>query len=891
MSAPTYIIDNKLPLTQDFKSLKKEGLTYIQEYIGDEWTNLNASDPGVTILDQVCYALTELGYCNDFPVKDILTRPDGKLQVEDQFYLPENILTTSPLTIEDYIKYIVDGVDGVKNAIIKPVVDCSFSSCDVYQVYLLIDPSVTQHKVIKSVCKAAFYYLNKCRNIGELFLEPQPLHKKPWSIKGDVAIADKAELNTIIAAIDNAIQHYIFPAAIQSGYQQLINDGLDTNSIFSGPLLSHGWIPGENLGKKRDQLNTIELTDVISAVPGVKSVSGLVFVNTSIKPSVQSKPDELLVIDTTGVNYSWPGSENTAALRQLLPKVIPALAKSNIQLGASVEVQTDVPVGKFRDINNYYSIQNTFPGIFAVGADATVSGAANYQIAQSRQLKGYLTLFDQVLANQFSQLANIGRLFSFKNSLTGAPSDEHEYYAVKDSFEKEHPEIPVPYEIFSPTYFYQSLYDVPHIRPLLKGNDMFKFSTGLESENELDHKSWLEYKRDPYNPYMRGLMEFAEEEGDSLDRRNAILDHLLARHGESPLMINMIIDGSVYAGNSLKDRVIFKSLYLQNLGLLSYYRQKAYNYLGADKIPTVLEDVPVKLDHRIFGGTQHDFIFNSGWVNYIEKLTRQDFINYSAVELKLGLLLGLRSQYRDFIVHKGSYADKKLAFWMITRRRGFLFIEMDLLLRDAFFEVFVLYAPHHGEGQVLQQIAGKLKYKQLLAISRAFQQNAGRELGEMLRNGSFFAGGTGYKLTGATTAQENKRYRQIPFTDFSFTVRTNFQEGISFENSSLFDNRALAIFPSFIGQFNEKGFGERLDFFFQNTLPLPVTSGFSLINAHDLEKLVPVFTTWHNGLIYQPRCRHRSRLHYPPQITRGEQKYYAATLARLINDINPDSND
>lgn len=66
MSKINHIINTPLPKSQDFESLKAEGLAYIQQYGGKDWTNLNASDPGVTILEQVCYALTELGYCNDF---------------------------------------------------------------------------------------------------------------------------------------------------------------------------------------------------------------------------------------------------------------------------------------------------------------------------------------------------------------------------------------------------------------------------------------------------------------------------------------------------------------------------------------------------------------------------------------------------------------------------------------------------------------------------------------------------------------------------------------------------------------------------------------------------------------------------------------------------------
>ena len=61
---------------------------------------------------------------------------------------------------------------------------------------------------------------------------------------------------------------------------------------------------------------------------------------------------------------------------------------------------------------------------------------SKYQKANSRQLKGYLTLFDQVLANQFSQLSNVHNLFSFKNSVTGTPSDRIALYSSIDKLSK-----------------------------------------------------------------------------------------------------------------------------------------------------------------------------------------------------------------------------------------------------------------------------------------------------------------------------------------------------------------------------------------------------------------------------------------------------------------------
>ena len=64
------IFDSPMPEDRNFHWLKAKGLEYVQQLDGTQWTNFNDSDPGVTILEQLCYALTELGYCNNFPIED-----------------------------------------------------------------------------------------------------------------------------------------------------------------------------------------------------------------------------------------------------------------------------------------------------------------------------------------------------------------------------------------------------------------------------------------------------------------------------------------------------------------------------------------------------------------------------------------------------------------------------------------------------------------------------------------------------------------------------------------------------------------------------------------------------------------------------------------------------
>ncbi|MFP3244884.1 MAG: hypothetical protein RXR20_10015, partial [Paraburkholderia sp.] len=49
---------------QDYAALLALGLDYCQRLTEDTWTDYNEHDPGITILEQLCYALTDLGLRN-----------------------------------------------------------------------------------------------------------------------------------------------------------------------------------------------------------------------------------------------------------------------------------------------------------------------------------------------------------------------------------------------------------------------------------------------------------------------------------------------------------------------------------------------------------------------------------------------------------------------------------------------------------------------------------------------------------------------------------------------------------------------------------------------------------------------------------------------------------
>src|SRR5262249_28770766 len=109
MNEQTTIPKNRqLPVSQDYETLRAEGLTHIEDLAHSLWTDYNAHDPGITILEALCYAMTESGYRSSFDMKDMLTKDNGQTVDGQVLFTAKKILTNNPLTINDYRKLLID---------------------------------------------------------------------------------------------------------------------------------------------------------------------------------------------------------------------------------------------------------------------------------------------------------------------------------------------------------------------------------------------------------------------------------------------------------------------------------------------------------------------------------------------------------------------------------------------------------------------------------------------------------------------------------------------------------------------------------------------------------------------------------------------------------------
>ena len=54
-----------------FDELLKSAIDHIQKFSGNQWSDYNYHDPGITILEQLCFAITDLGYKTNFEIEDL----------------------------------------------------------------------------------------------------------------------------------------------------------------------------------------------------------------------------------------------------------------------------------------------------------------------------------------------------------------------------------------------------------------------------------------------------------------------------------------------------------------------------------------------------------------------------------------------------------------------------------------------------------------------------------------------------------------------------------------------------------------------------------------------------------------------------------------------------
>ena len=133
MSGQTLVRNKVLNTAQDFDTLREQGIETIRQLSGALWTDHNLHDPGITTLELLCYAITDLGYRTEFPTADLLSGQTGFISEPEKssFFPAQDVLTSTPLTPLDYRKLLLK-IEGIRNAWLQPRLEAPSSELPVY---------------------------------------------------------------------------------------------------------------------------------------------------------------------------------------------------------------------------------------------------------------------------------------------------------------------------------------------------------------------------------------------------------------------------------------------------------------------------------------------------------------------------------------------------------------------------------------------------------------------------------------------------------------------------------------------------------------------------------------------------------------------------------------
>lgn len=540
----------------NFDFLRKKGIEYIESLGSQFWTDYNTHDPGITILEVLCYAITDLGMRINLPIADLLSNNSNP--IDEQFYTASRILPTQAATALDYRKILID-IDPkrIKNCWLQKTTKKLFINCKEGKISLVKeDFSETLETFIKETEIKGYYNIlvdfdennpsekellrskiiekfHANRNLCENILEVKEIEIQPIAVCALIEIEPEADEEYVHAIITLELEKYLSPTIKYYSLAEMFDKGLSSDQIYEGPFLNNGFIDTAELKNSslRTEVRLSDIMQIIMNVQGVKVIKDISLNNCELIESegsvwnicIQPNKKPSLCHKST-LNFSkgvLPVTVNKTKAKKYMEDLKEDLAYTQQKAAQNREIR--LPQGKIVESDFYSSITNNFPENYGIGEIGLSEAAGGERKAKAKQLKGYLLFFDQILASYFKHLSNIKEVLSINNDLSN-------------------------------TYFTQAITDM----------------TGFE---EIVNEAYLSSSEEKLDEFLFGHLD------DSIKRQNQMKDHLIARFAERFAEYAFLMK-SLYGASS--DEIVLqnKSDFLINYDTISSKRGSGFNYFN-----------------------------------------------------------------------------------------------------------------------------------------------------------------------------------------------------------------------------------------------------------------------------------------------------------------------
>ena len=601
----------------DFEYLRNYGISLLEEWASSSWTDFNTHDPGVTILEQVCYVLTDLMYRTQLPMEALLANSDNTEQGDQSLYGLHGaaaILSSNPVTEIDWRKKIID-IEGVQNAWVEPVFNPTpalhfhnekrqimqqagalgetepLNLRGIYRV--VVERSSISERDSVDLQDAIYECVHAHRGLGEDFDAITVLAQQDVQLHSVIDVGDVTDVENLLADIYLAVQQYFSPSIPFYSLAQMLSEGYSAEDIYEGPGLTKGFIKDEDLlrTQRKLELRTSDILHELMNLAGVRGIKSLSLASYSqreqwVLPLADDKTPRLdithshiklvknnieIELDHQRVEALFIAKQRKALTRETLIQ-----ESFNGQLERNTKANSfNDPLALQENIEHYISMMHQFPDNYGINAQGLATDASPQRRAQAKQLKAYLLLVEQLLANQFSQLAHAKDLLSWNTTR-------------------------------EESYFSQLIEDTS-----LNLHELYQKASGAQAQR--------------LSEITRSALSHAENTTAGSDAANALrhnqfLDHLLARVAENFTEYSLTLNSTINSAQTsvsredeqaqytlLKKLIEDKQAFLQQYPYISAARGSGFNYL-LPKGERNLSGLEWRLRHKL-GITQSEETF------------------------------------------------------------------------------------------------------------------------------------------------------------------------------------------------------------------------------------------------------------------------------------------
>ena len=538
----------------NYSALTKKGIELIEEFSSRNWTDYNVHDPGITTLEFLCYALTDLAGRVALPLESHLAEKIGeRVRLRTDFAEAHEILPCAAVTITDYRKLLID-LPGIRNAwlhIVNGIHPPIYTNAEddtlsfdgkeekrlsvrgLYNVEVEFDKTVVEQQkgpLISQIRQT----LMADRNLCEDFNYIKEVDLEEISVCIDVELALESNVDEVKAEILYTLDEFIAPTLRRYTLKEMLAKEFGVEEILNGPFPLHGFIQDNDLSvsHNRGELHGSDLIQLLMDIPQIIAVRRLLFTTYLDGDVVELDESAIVKLSKNRVARFSPEKSKFRFFKKKIPYISnPAGVEHSLarvrtrHQQAPIEeedLRLELPKPKYVASGSYTSIQRHYPGNYAVGHEGIPPHVSIGRKAAIKQFKAFLLLFEQFLADFNGQIQHAASLLS-----------------------------PLPVQR---SYAHVLPEDVPYLTELIKDADK--------------------------------IASYYEDAEKFHSRRNRFLDHLLARFAEQYREYSMLVE-TAYEKEALPLLIADKERLLNNFAKLSFSRFQAYDYTLQDETGTI----------------------------------------------------------------------------------------------------------------------------------------------------------------------------------------------------------------------------------------------------------------------------------------------------------------